>query len=416
MVSESLHSLSQIVLEQWEKNGRTLESFPEAALYGLRTSAALDHLASAELVNYVLSGGILPYQSQLKSEFAEPNITLHRTNSFYIEVNFWIDSTTTIHQHSFAGAFGVLEGESIHSIWSFETSRAAAPELLLGRVRHQTSELLKPGDTRPIVAGRGFLHSLFHLSRPSATLVLRTDTTVLRSNDRPWTYMRPTVAIDLSAKSQLLVKKLETLRYLRRTDRHFFQSLDTLFGDGHLSAYDAVLLLVDTANDGASAQTCRRLARMAASAYQDLVGRLDDLVDHLLLQRTIVGLRTLVHDDDARLFLALLLLSDNITSLRSIHSDLGFKDSTDFLALQLWRLADNLSQGVSSFSISHTPCGYEILKALFNANTIRETVALLNNTGHNVTRESVCQVYSLIRHNSLLKKLVPPGPTTDCHA
>jgi hypothetical protein len=32
-----------------------------------------------------------------------------------IEALFWVDGTTSIHQHSFSGAFQVLAGKSIHS-------------------------------------------------------------------------------------------------------------------------------------------------------------------------------------------------------------------------------------------------------------------------------------------------------------
>jgi hypothetical protein len=48
---------------------------------------------------------------------------------FYVEVVFWAEGTTAIHQHSFSGAFQVLVGSSIHTLYGFERGEAVAREL-----------------------------------------------------------------------------------------------------------------------------------------------------------------------------------------------------------------------------------------------------------------------------------------------
>src|SRR4030095_10603662 len=96
------------------------------------------------------------------------------TDKFHIDIYYWLDGTTTIHQHGFSGAFQVFLGSSVHSQYSFEHERRITPHFSVGRVCLNSVELLKEGDIRTIIPGRRFIHSLFHLDRPSATITIRT--------------------------------------------------------------------------------------------------------------------------------------------------------------------------------------------------------------------------------------------------
>ena len=99
---------------------------------------------------------------------------VYRCDSFYIELLVWTEASTTVHEHAFSGAFRVLVGSSIHTEYEFEQGQRISSRLLLGRTRFKGIELLKQGDVRRIRSGRnGLLHGLFHLDRPSVTLVVR---------------------------------------------------------------------------------------------------------------------------------------------------------------------------------------------------------------------------------------------------
>lgn len=108
--------------------------------------------------------------------FSDMPVTVYRGDGFYVELLIWVDGTTAIHQHGFSGAFRVLHGSSLHSVYEFEEMRRINSRTRLGRVTCTGMRYLKPGDRHRIRSGPdGLAHALFHLERPSVTLVVRTD-------------------------------------------------------------------------------------------------------------------------------------------------------------------------------------------------------------------------------------------------
>ena len=108
--------------------------------------------------------------------FSDMPVTVFRGDGFYIELLIWMDGTTTVHQHAFSGAFRVIEGSSLHSTYAFEETRRINARTRVGRVHCRGMEYLGRGDCRGIKSGReGLAHALFHLDRPSVTLVVRTN-------------------------------------------------------------------------------------------------------------------------------------------------------------------------------------------------------------------------------------------------
>jgi hypothetical protein len=91
----------------------------------------------------------------------------------FISISISLDGVTSVHQHSFCGAFQVFLGSSIHSQFNFEENQTINPtfhrQIILREV-----ELLSEGDIRRIMPGSQYIHSLFHLDRPSATVIIRT--------------------------------------------------------------------------------------------------------------------------------------------------------------------------------------------------------------------------------------------------
>src|SRR4030095_11070923 len=97
----------------------------------------------------------------------DPPITLFSGPRFYIDIYFWLDGMTSIHQHSFAGAFHVILGSSLHSQYGFELKQTINAHLASGEITLQGVQLLEKGETRMILPGQQFIHSLFHLDRPT---------------------------------------------------------------------------------------------------------------------------------------------------------------------------------------------------------------------------------------------------------
>ncbi|MGI8469286.1 MAG: hypothetical protein ACR2N3_12620 [Pyrinomonadaceae bacterium] len=83
--------------------------------------ASLPEKVSAwDAIAWTLGETNLPEQRDLAGRFDDPPITLYNSPRFHIDIYFWLDGTTSIHQHGFCGAFQVLLGSSLHSSYDFE--------------------------------------------------------------------------------------------------------------------------------------------------------------------------------------------------------------------------------------------------------------------------------------------------------
>ena len=128
------------------------------------------------------------------SPFGEPPLTVFSTERMYIEVLTWLDGTTAVHQHGFSGAFGVLAGSSVQTRYAWAEERRVNTRFKLGTLVPESVEALHVGDVRPIHGGAALIHSVFHLERPSATVVVR-DMGDKRHSPQ-YVYMPPHVAFD----------------------------------------------------------------------------------------------------------------------------------------------------------------------------------------------------------------------------
>src|SRR5205807_1953880 len=134
---------------------------------------------------------------------------------------FWMDGTTAIHEHAFTGAFGVLHGSSVQSTYSFTPEKAASQRLVVGQTQFLTSELLNRGDIRAIHSGQSLIHSLFHLDRPSVSIVVRSSSKL--GDVRPqYFYLKPHLAIYDFDLPSLLVIQTRMLESLARADAMSF--------------------------------------------------------------------------------------------------------------------------------------------------------------------------------------------------
>src|SRR4051812_44637083 len=143
--------LGRTVLERWKRENFSLEKFPGIARAALDERPPAKHVDLAALMRDFLSNDDQPPQSD--SEFGEPEIVAYHHPRFYVQLLFWMDGTTAIHQHEFSGAFHVMHGSSIHAHYTFENARSVTPHLRVGDVRMKQIELLETGRTVPIVSG-----------------------------------------------------------------------------------------------------------------------------------------------------------------------------------------------------------------------------------------------------------------------
>src|SRR5688500_2675424 len=85
---------------------------PTVAAKVLAEHEPFRHIGPYETLEWILRAKSLPPQRGVGNPFGRPSVQVYDGGEFYIEVLHWLDGTTEIHQHSFAGAFQVLAGSS----------------------------------------------------------------------------------------------------------------------------------------------------------------------------------------------------------------------------------------------------------------------------------------------------------------
>jgi hypothetical protein len=177
-------------------------------------------------------------------------------------------------------------------------------------------QLLQKNDVRLIKPGRNFIHSLFHLDRPSATITVRTEHTP--SSALQWDYRKPYFATDPFFRNQVMAKKLQTVGLLLGM-KH--KDADAMIGDlvcasDFHTAYFALentfhqlksnqmdsLFGLSTGNDRFSA-----ILKRARTVHGELIDLLVPVLEEQVRQHDIVMRRGSITSEEHRFFLALLL-------------------------------------------------------------------------------------------------------------
>lgn len=211
---EVFQQLGKHIEQFWRDKNYNEDLFPAVAAHALREFGLPEKVSAWDTVTWALGQDKLPEQHDLIGRFGDPPITLYNSLRFHIDIYFWLDGTTSIHQHAFCGAFQVIYGSSIHSSYEFETKESINTFTELGDLDLDHCELLKVGDVRKILPGKDFIHSLFHLDQPSATIVVRTNRSPLHLPQ--FDYRKPHLAVDPFFDEPNLNKKLQSISMLFR--------------------------------------------------------------------------------------------------------------------------------------------------------------------------------------------------------
>ena len=213
--------LGRTVLERWKRVNFSLEKFPAIAKSTLDERPPAQHVAIPALMREFLLNDEQPLQSQ--SGFGQPELIAYEHPRFYIQLLFWMDGTTDIHQHEFSGAFHVMHGSSIHAHYEFEKARPITPHLRIGDVKMKNIELLETGRTVPIISGSRCIHSLFHLDSPSVTVVVRTQHDP--GTGPQFNYLPPHIAMDPMHSDTLTMRRKQLLDVMEQTDAPDYTAL-----------------------------------------------------------------------------------------------------------------------------------------------------------------------------------------------
>jgi hypothetical protein len=320
---EIFREIAAAVEDRWQDQYHDEAALPAIAMETLLDRLPRSGLTPRDVLEWVWTARELPGQDDLLAEFGQPPITVYRGSRFDIAVLFWLDATTSIHQHAFSGAFYVLAGSSIHSRYRFEPERRLNARLFTGRIALESIELLQQGDARPIHSGAQFAHALFHLDRPSVSVVLRTHHDP--GSDPQLQYFRPCLALDPFYKHPHTTRIVQCLKLLRETapsDYRAFLERVVSGPDFHRALTILLAVFDDEATDWRS---FRELFEVCRARH----GELADLLEAALLERRrevrLIRLRRTITDPKHRFFLALLInvptRAQILALTRRVHPD-----------------------------------------------------------------------------------------------
>jgi hypothetical protein len=215
----------------WKEYQYDEAAFSDVALRMLTEEPPADQVSFLDVAKFGLFTNPLPFQTDIESVFGQPPLTVHWQPEFRIEVLFWTSKVIGIHQHAFSGAFHLLTGSSLHTVWDFKCEERVSSQLLLGALDLKKAELLGVGDTTAIIAGNRFIHATHHLDRPTITVVIRTNS---EKNHLPqYAYLEPFIAYDAVHRNAGVRRRLQLLQMLSSTgrDKELFDAIKCLLDD-----------------------------------------------------------------------------------------------------------------------------------------------------------------------------------------
>lgn len=294
--------LGSTVLDRWKRENFSLVKFPQIARAALDERSPARRVDLAAFMRDFLLGEEQPFQTD--SPFGEPELVVYSHPRFYIQLLFWLDGTTAIHQHEFSGAFHVMHGSSIHAHYEFEKARPVTPYLRVGTVRMKKIEILESGRTVPIVSGQQAIHSLFHLDSPSVTVVVRTHHDP--GTGPQFNYLPPHIAIDPHHSDLLMMRRKQLLDVLEQVEDTGYAELvmkmiaDLDFERGFYVLQHCMGYLQRLNEWGA-------VIKAFGKRHGALAGGVAASLQEEARRGVIKGLRSTINEPEHRFFLALLM-------------------------------------------------------------------------------------------------------------
>ncbi len=338
-VLEPVHDLGRLIESRFRRADYDEHRFPSLAGEALAESGIPGRIDPWEVLRAFHQAEPMPEQRDVEARFSDLPVTLYNGHGFYIDAYFWLDGTTEIHQHAFAGAFQVWAGSSLHSRYTFAREREINPHFLIGRLDLDDVEILEQGAIRPIVPGSTAIHSLFHLDRPSITLTVRTLHTPTAAPQ--YAYLKPSLAVNPFYRDAALSRKTQTLSLLLRMRRSDADPrIRELLAE---SDFATAFRLIETASQTLSEGGLRRALGLGSDldrieglleAARLRHGALVDLVPPVIAERRrqteIAHRRATVTSEEHRFLLALLLnVSERTRLLRLVGARYPGRDPVE---------------------------------------------------------------------------------------
>ncbi len=332
----------------WGARSFDEREFAEIAARALREDHPADHVTIDDVIDWAFGEGrTVRQRAPAKDVFGQPPFTVFQSGRFYIEVLLWVDGSTSIHEHGFTGAFTPILGKSVHSSWSFEETGRRTSQLRFGSTRCESLEILRCGDVREIHGGSRGAHQLFHLDRPSATVVVRTHGDVEYLPQL--SYFPPGLAFaDADNEDPYWTRISKYLGAMRitRDSRYLEYVRRVMLGDDLTSCFRC-LRHISSAGSGAEIAFVDGLAAEARERHGAIYDAIQDAQRFIRRTSFIMRRRRQVEDETQRFVLAMLMLMPGRDDILSgIAAWTGSNDAIEHTVAGLVRLSGQDLLGV----------------------------------------------------------------------
>lgn len=305
--------LGRTVMERWRQENFSLEVFPELARIAINEAPPSENVDIKEMIHEFLTNDEQPFQSE--SGFGQPELIAFNDPRFYIQILFWLEGTTDIHQHEFSGVFHVMQGSSVHSEFEFVDALSVTPHIRIGDLRMKHIELLETGRTVAITSGRECIHSLFHLDTPSVTVVVRTHHDP--GTGPQYNYLSPHIAINPVHADALTMRRKQLIDVLETLDH---PSYATLVGEmiASLDFERGFSILNHAMTRLQDLDEWETVLGMFQERHGALAEGVPDTLAESRRRETITQMRQHIDNTEHRFFLALLINVQNRTDILSL--------------------------------------------------------------------------------------------------
>jgi hypothetical protein len=294
--------LGNTVLERWKKENFSLTSFPEITRLALEENPPAARVNLPAFMREFLLNDEQPLQTH--SGFGQPELVAFHHPRFYIQILFWLDGTTDIHQHEFSGAFHVMTGSSIHAHYEFENAQSITPHFRIGDVVMKSIELLETGRTVPIISGQVCIHSLFHLDTPSITVVIRTQHDP--GTGPQFNYLPPHIAMDPVLDDALTMRRKQLLDVLGETGDSSYTEL-VLEMIAELDFERGFFILQNCMSHLHQLEAWETVLEAFQLKHGDLAAGVPATLEEYVRRDVIKEMRSAITEPEHRFFLALLM-------------------------------------------------------------------------------------------------------------
>ncbi len=346
---QPFNELGTLVESRWRDQNYNEKLLPGIAAQALSEVNPGGRVDPWEIIRWFHTTPDLPQQMDIEANFGDPPLTVYVGPRFFIDVYYWLDGTTSIHQHSFSGAFQVLLGSSVHTHYRFEKDREINQHFQTGRILPGEVSLLKPGDIREIIPGPQFMHSLFHLERPSATITIRNYKTFDAAVQ--FSYYKPSLAYDPFFTDASLKRKLQTVKLLLGMKHpHADRLIGELVDAADFQTAYAVLeqafeflchrQLEEIVGVSRSRDRFQALLKLARRKHGEVTDLLPPVFEESWREKEISRRRGMIKGEDHRFFMALLLnVPERLTLLRLVKEKFPEEEPIDLIVGWMRELA-----------------------------------------------------------------------------